>query len=214
MAKSEITKIFSERLEELTERKKDIDYKLSDKQQAEQMGIPYPTFTKYKNNTAECPISTVVKIARYYNVSTDYLLGLQREPTNDANIIAITEYTGLTKKAVEKILELQRPFGRILCKLLEHEKMFYYFTIMRVAFNLKHDIIKKDTHMPTVDDEKKAEQAEKVLENTPYTVAFAFDELLGYEYHLSDTIKKMIDDVFYELEKEGFNNGNHNPPQE
>lgn len=66
MAKNEITKVLSERLEELTESKRDIDYKLSDKKQAEQMGIPYPTFNKYKHNTAECPISTVVKMAKYY----------------------------------------------------------------------------------------------------------------------------------------------------
>lgn len=103
MAKNEITKTLSERLEELTERERDKNYKLSDKQQAEQMGIPYPTFTKYKNNTAECPISTIVKIARYYNVSTDYLLGLQREPTNDPNVTTVTEYTALSKEAAEKL---------------------------------------------------------------------------------------------------------------
>lgn len=135
MAKSEITKIFSERLEELTERKKDTDYKLSDKQQAEQMGIPYPTFTKYKNNTAECPISTVVKIARYYNVSTDYLLGLQREPTNDPDVIAVTEYTALSKEAAEKLNQISlrnKATANIdtLSVMIENEDFEYFLALL------------------------------------------------------------------------------------
>lgn len=199
-------KVFAERLGILRTKQN-----LSQQQLAEKININRETIAKYETVKRIPSYEHLTKFAEYFHVSTDYLLGLQREPTNDPDVTAVTEYTGLTKKAVKNIVELQYPFGKILNKLFEHEKLYYYFTIMKAAFDLKHKIIKKGSQKPTDNDEEKAAQAEKILEDTPYNVAFAFDELLGYEYHLSDTIKKIIDDIFYELEKEVSDNGNHNP---
>ena len=113
MAKSEITKVLSERLEALTERKRDIDYRLSDKKQAEQMDIPYPTFNKYKRNEAECPISTIVKMAKYYNVSADYLLGIGKDFTpDDDELKFVGNYTGLNQQAIA-IMKSMKSFGSI-----------------------------------------------------------------------------------------------------
>lgn len=103
MAKNEIKQILAERLNDLMERKRDIDYKLSDKKQAQQMDIPYNTFNNYRYATSECPISALVKMAKYFHVSTDYLLGLQGEPTDDPVVITVTEYITLSKEAVEKL---------------------------------------------------------------------------------------------------------------
>lgn len=103
MVKNEITQILSERLEALTESKRDVDYELSNKKQAEQIDIPYPTFNNYKYNKAECPISTIVKIAKYYNVSTDYLLGLSEVKSNNADLISVCQYTGLNEEAVSML---------------------------------------------------------------------------------------------------------------
>lgn len=106
MAQNEITKKLSDRLEELTEKKRDVDYRLSDKKQAEQMGIPYPTFLKYKGDKAECPISTIVKMAKYYGVSTDYLLGLTDIQSTDMNFKKACEYMGISQKSGENIRDI------------------------------------------------------------------------------------------------------------
>lgn len=106
MAQNKITKVLSNRLEELTERKRDIDYRLSDKKQAEQMGIPYPTFVKYKGDKAECPISTIVKMAEYYGASTDYLLGRTPVKTTDPDLQAACKITGLSEKALHHLIFL------------------------------------------------------------------------------------------------------------
>lgn len=103
MSQSEITKFLSERLEDLTERKRDIDSKLSDKKQAEEMGIPYPTFLKYKKDTAECPISTIVKIAEYYGVSADFLLGRTNIQSTDINLQKSCDYLGISQKSGENL---------------------------------------------------------------------------------------------------------------
>lgn len=48
-------------------------------------------------------IQSLVRIAQFYNVSTDYLLGLSDTESVDANLRAAVEYTGLSAKAVERI---------------------------------------------------------------------------------------------------------------
>lgn len=150
MAQNEITKVLSNRLEKLTEEKRDIDYTLSDKKQAEQMSIPYPTFVKYKGNKAECPISTIVKMAEYYGVSTDYLLGRVPNTTSDVNLLAVYEDIGLSPKSVENIrfifqdgwnanILLERDEFKSIVELLNKIKTIsvgkrYYNTRIRTEF--------------------------------------------------------------------------------
>lgn len=113
MPQSEITKVLSKRLEELTESKRDNDYKLSDKKQAEQMGIPYATFVKYKGDNAECPASAIVKIAEYYNVSTDYLLGRTNNPSQDMKLRKSCDYMGISQRSGENIRAVTQSGGNV-----------------------------------------------------------------------------------------------------
>lgn len=92
--------ILSKRLKELTEIKLDEDYQNTIPKQAKSMDIPYPTLIKYINGNTECPSSNIVKIARYYDVSTDYLLGLSNVKSTDTVLKGVCEYTGLSEKAV------------------------------------------------------------------------------------------------------------------
>lgn len=101
----ELKEILSKRLETLIEKKKDENYQNSIPKQADGMGIPYPTLVKYINGKAECPASNIIKIARYYGVSTDYLLGNSPNPTTDEKLQGVCKYTGLSEKAVENLIE-------------------------------------------------------------------------------------------------------------
>lgn len=103
MSQTAITSIFSKRLEELTEAKKDSNYKLSVKDQAKEMGIPYATFRKYLYDKAECNISYLQIIAKYYNVSTDYLLGLSDCHSSNTTIKDICTYIGLNENVVNDL---------------------------------------------------------------------------------------------------------------
>lgn len=42
------------------------------------MGIPYPTFYKYVRGKIVCPVTVLVRIADYYGVSLDELLGRKK----------------------------------------------------------------------------------------------------------------------------------------
>lgn len=105
MPKNKRTLILSERLQELIEIKQDEDITLSQTQQAKQMGIPHQNFAKYVNDEAECSISTICKIAEYYGVSTDYLLGRTDIKSTDTTMQSVCEYTGLSEKAIQLVVE-------------------------------------------------------------------------------------------------------------
>lgn len=98
--------ILSERLEELTTFKLDEDYRNTIPVQAHGIQIPYSTLIKYINGNTECPAKNIVKIARYYGVSTDYLLGLSNVKSTDTDLKGVCEYTGLSEKAVAVLKNL------------------------------------------------------------------------------------------------------------
>ena len=68
-------KMISANLTALAEEKIKSDPSLTIPKQAEAIGIPYPTFMKYLKGTIECSAANVAKMAEYYNVSTDYIMG-------------------------------------------------------------------------------------------------------------------------------------------
>ena len=63
-------KVFQERL--IEQRKLN---KITQRQLAEYLQIAQPSYIRYENGSAEPNLETLVKIADYFDVSVDYLLG-------------------------------------------------------------------------------------------------------------------------------------------
>lgn len=61
-----------ERLKELR-----CDRGLTQKQLAVELGINKVTYSRYESSLREPSISTLIKIANYYGVTVDYILGLK-----------------------------------------------------------------------------------------------------------------------------------------
>ena len=59
-------------------RLKDLREESDKKQQeiADYLRIKQNTYSQYENSQRQLPIDILIKLARYYNVSTDYILGL------------------------------------------------------------------------------------------------------------------------------------------
>lgn len=55
------------------------DNDLKQKDIAEYLHIKQNTYSQYENGQRQLPIDILIKLAKYYNVSTDYLLGLSKE---------------------------------------------------------------------------------------------------------------------------------------
>lgn len=100
----ETKNILSVILNDLIESKKDENYQNTIPKQADDIGIPYPTFQKYINGTSECSAKNLVKIAKYYKVSVDYLLGNTQIKTPNMKLQAIGQITGLSEKAINNLI--------------------------------------------------------------------------------------------------------------
>lgn len=90
------TEIFAQRLIELREQNG-----ISQQQLADSLNITRQSLSLYEKAERTINIDLLVKIANYFNVSADYLLGLSSVSKVDLELKAICDYTGLTEQSVK-----------------------------------------------------------------------------------------------------------------
>lgn len=113
---------------------------------ANELGIAKTTLAAYEQEKNEPSNETFVKIANYFNVSADYLLGLTDVKTPDANIAFIANYLGLTEHSIttlhsyydiaknnhnKHVMQKLRILNMLFepqCELLEHITDYIYFS--------------------------------------------------------------------------------------
>lgn len=117
MSKSETTAVFAERLTDLIN-----DFDISYRDLEKCTGISASAISKYTNEGAQAPITTVAKLAKYFGVSADYLLGISDAKTSDKDIQAVCDYTGLSAEAIKNIRQLCIPNEDSFLSLLNNER--------------------------------------------------------------------------------------------
>ena len=80
---------------------------------ADDLGISRSSLEYYEKNKRKPDIEVLTKIADYYNVSADYLLGRTNAETTDKDLRFICEYTGLSENAISTLCELHDPVNVI-----------------------------------------------------------------------------------------------------
>lgn len=70
---------------------------------AEKIGVSRDRVNNWLQDTAPLDADSILKIAELYSVSTDYILGKSDAETNDADMKAVCDYTGLSVKAVQTL---------------------------------------------------------------------------------------------------------------
>lgn len=93
---------FGERLLKLREERKETQQQLADA-----IGITRQSLSRYETNERTPNIELVYNIAKHFNVSADYLLGLSDNPTTDPDIQNACKVTGLSEEAIERLSSLQ-----------------------------------------------------------------------------------------------------------
>lgn len=71
------------------------------------LGCSLQAINQYKQGTAYPKIENLIKIADFYHVSVDYLLGITDIPSRDTDKQAVCEYTGLSDEAVENLSRIK-----------------------------------------------------------------------------------------------------------
>lgn len=95
--------VFKNRFNELLQ--KSIEEGHQQKEITEKTGISPASITQYKNGTNTPKEDIIERLANYFNVSTNYLLGKSDTPTYTFD--DINKKTGLSQKAIETLYKLQ-----------------------------------------------------------------------------------------------------------
>ena len=136
-------------------------------------------------------IETLYKLAEYYNVSTDYLLGRTDVKTPDTELKTVCEVTNLSESAVNKIIKSDCSF--LISEIIESPEFEEITDTLSTALILRH---------LALPDKKVIEQIKKELEskrNSPfleYALATAKGGLSPYyKQQLSELICKFYDRI-------------------
>lgn len=75
------------------------DHDLSQQQIAERIGLYTTTYQRYERGEREVPLDIAIALAKYYNVSIDYLAGLTDQPrTLDGSPYTVSKNITITQK--------------------------------------------------------------------------------------------------------------------
>lgn len=127
---------------------------------AKELGVSSVAIGQYYNGDTLPSIENLIKIARYFDVSTDYLLGLTPISSSIAGVRDVCEFTGLSEGAILSITEYWKDIPEewqeskdVLSAFMESTSLFY---VLSYVFDYKEEYLRK------CDLEK---QAEQVLKN-------------------------------------------------
>jgi transcriptional regulator with XRE-family HTH domain len=97
--KRNINEDFGNRLREIIEkRKKETGQNL--RAVAKDLDVSLGVLSDWQNGNKTPRGDSIAKLAKYFGVSADYLLGLTEAQTVDTDLRAVSDYTGLTENAI------------------------------------------------------------------------------------------------------------------
>lgn len=117
--------MFPQKIKELREGRK-----LTQQELAKILGVRREVVAKWETGLQDIKTDYTLKIAQYFSVSTDYLLGLLDVPTYDTSMISASKYTGLSEKALNTIKSLTESDKEKINRLFENEKFLKLVTIL------------------------------------------------------------------------------------
>lgn len=91
--------IFSERLMKVRKERN-----IKRQNAADEIGISRASLEYYEKGKRKPDIEVLASLAKYYNVSADYLLGFSETESFDENKKAISKHTGLTGQSIENLV--------------------------------------------------------------------------------------------------------------
>lgn len=161
----ETSKIFAERLVELRKEKG-----LKRQEVANALGVSRASLEYYEKGQRKPDIEIAARIAEYYNVSTDYLVGLSASRVNeeDFDLKMVCDYTGLSNYAIMKLKQIT--CRRELSKRLEEMLSINMISSLADTVASYRDVLYEEIEslqqlLQVKDDEENIKQAEAKYQN-------------------------------------------------
>ena len=109
---------------------------------AEYLGVSVQAVNQYKQGTAFPKTENLIKIAEFYGISVDYLLGRTSIPNMDANMQAVHRMTGLSVEAISKLSEMKydgnQVFLDVISLLIEDGNAEYFLALLCGSISTAH----------------------------------------------------------------------------
>ncbi len=122
------------------------DKGLTQAELAKKLNVKRETVNQWENNVRDLKTQYTISLAKEFNVSADYILGITPDiKTTDPTIKEICEYTGLSEKAVREISTLKkfRYYFPCFIKLIESGAMRFIVTHINSFMHDKRDTYKE-----------------------------------------------------------------------
>lgn len=198
----------SARLMELISIKKDKG--LTQKQIASEIGVSESQLTKYINGDIEIGLNSLVKLAKYFNCSTDYLIGKTETASTNEDIKTACKVTGLSQKAIKSLteyLKLDKNILDFLSSFFEDGNTYLGLALI-TDYNEKHNDLMLN-YNKSKEKITNLNNKEKAL----YQLSkFHKESELGYiSFEMYSRIRIAINNYFLKKEK---TNGKHNEKEE
>ena len=164
---------------------------------AKHLNIQPNTISYFCSGTRTPNTLQIIEIAKFLNVSSDYLLGLSDAPTQNTELKAVCEYTGLSQKALEKVLDCFQYKKGILSQIIECDEFWYLVNIM-------HDsLLNKDYLEPSGDRIIESIKAKVNNKNVDfmYRKALQLIGLYGLEPIFKQELTEIVIDMFDNIVK-------------
>ena len=176
------------------------------------------TITKHYNGDRTISTEYVIKYAKYFGVSTDYLLGLSNVPAMETNIRMINEYTGLSNLSI-KVLNVLNQVSTLNSDIYKNSYTdIINFLIEKIGGNYKFlQLFRSLTNYSFENKTEDLDIEEKIFEVSEKTninlVDLIFNRgsiVIGSEYRnllqrdLEKLFSFLIDDLCTELNKQSY----------
>lgn len=209
---------------------------ISQQKFADEMGVSRPVIQHWESGTRHIKADNLISIAKYFNVSSDYLLGLTDVESPSTNDRAICEYMGLTHEALKnwkdeiqnctffsdaRVFDVEHPYMPIdLVNDMLSDEFIGWALPPIVQFC---DGITGIKNFPTSEDMEEYENNESIVENfnTKYNSAGLF-AVRSWEYsmycakngghNLSQVFEILCDDYIDKADNVHYANSKHRRP--
>lgn len=199
--------VFSRRLRSLIEEKNISKQKLAD-----EIGVSRQAISQYCDGSTVPNADKLLKIAEYFNVSLDFLVGKTEAKTNDKDVQFICDYTGLNEVSVRILNEFKRfhdfDFLNYLIKSSEISIGVddYKATVERDSVFLKHAPIDLNKYFDIEEyiysSENKYDKIAESLKRTLRSCLSVIDSVDLHYFRIIDSFKDCLNDFTAGKQKE------------
>lgn len=177
-----ITKTFADRLSDLVEEKKATG--LSHNGICEQAGVGSGAMSDWLSDTKTANIDSLRKLAKYFDVSADWLLGLSEARSTDIDVQKICKKTGLSEGIVN-YLTRHIEDQSMRSPIKEFNKIFLPERLHGLLFQLS--ILAENRN-------KLKNLLEKANDEDFDDITSAYSYLRLFRYEIIESFSKMVDD--------------------